>query len=91
MLIAVERGDVPIVKIILAAGADPNGSRRKIRSPLMAAAAAGRPELVQMLLGKKALVNLRLESGETALKLSKAGKSPGHAECARILRKVGAK
>jgi ankyrin repeat protein len=57
----------------------------------MQAAAMGKADIVRMLLAKKANPRARLESGETALKLASMGKSAGHRDAARVLKKAGAR
>ena len=70
-------GQIDIVKLLLAAGADVNAASRKeydlLRgmTPLMLAALEGSEDLVQLLLDKGADVSARAPDGATALALAK--------------------
>jgi Ankyrin repeats (3 copies)/Ankyrin repeat len=70
-------GQVDIVKLLLAAGADVNAASRKgddlLRgmTPLMLAALEGSEDLIQLLLDKGADVNAKAPDGATALALAK--------------------
>ena len=54
LLLAVKEGQVEMVGVLLAAGADPNQTSPQNWSPLHEAAVTGKPEIVRMLLGKGA-------------------------------------
>ena len=84
-------GQISLVKLLLAAGADVNatsavGLSRKICTPLMAAAESGWTEIVPILLEAGADVNASVE-GKTALGFAMENK---HADVVDLLRAVGA-
>lgn len=67
---AVEEGDTPLVKSLLAAGADVNAVSEGGKTVLMRAAARGYLDVVQVLLDAGAEVNAKKENGSTALILA---------------------
>lgn len=81
--------NAPMVKRLLELGADPNtpSVQSLLRTPLMAAAAAGNLEVVQLLLSAGARINQADFSGATALSYAVTG---GHTKVARFLLDSGA-
>lgn len=61
------KGDVPVVKLFVAAGMDPNAKDDEGNTALMNAIAEHRTEVVNVLLGAKADVNEKNGGGATAL------------------------
>jgi hypothetical protein len=67
---AVQAGDTSSVASLLEAGADPNATSYKGKTPLMRAASLGYVEVARVLLDAGADVNIRKENGATALTLA---------------------
>jgi len=67
MLRAVEDGETAEVKRLLSRGMDPNTTDPKGMSVLMIAARKGQPEIVSLLIAKRANVGQRSPAGDTAL------------------------
>lgn len=89
LMLAAERGQVDIMRALLAAGANPNATRDDGITTLMHAAASGDAAPVKVLLDAHADVNARASgSGITALRVAVA---TGSAACARSLLEAGAK
>jgi len=87
LLIAVSRGDVSMVQLLLRNRADPDGSAMSV-SPLALAAAEGRTDFVQVLLEAGANRNQRAyRHGKTPLHLAA---EYGHAEVVELLIAAGA-
>ncbi len=79
-------GPIDVMKLLLAAGAEPEGGGDGIR-PLIVAAEAGRLTAVQILLDAGAAVDSRSDSGETALHAAARG---GHVAVLTLLLDRGA-
>jgi ankyrin repeat protein len=87
---AAEKGEVDIVKALLAGGADPNGKGSD--HPLISAAASGQEEIVSILMDAKVNFNATDASGVTALAATLDGKpTTGRLEIARLLLAAGVK
>ncbi|KAF6264191.1 ankyrin repeat-containing domain protein [Scenedesmus sp. NREL 46B-D3] len=84
---AVSLGCVSMVRMLLAAGSDPNLGPQKQGGPLLQAAGVGASEVVQLLLGAGARVDATDAQGRTALHHACGG---GHVEAARLLISRGA-
>ncbi|WIA31226.1 hypothetical protein OEZ86_001224 [Tetradesmus obliquus] len=84
---AVSLGYVSMVRMLLAAGSDPNLGPEKQGGPLLQAAGVGASEIVQLLLGAGARVDATDAQGRTALHHACGG---GHVEVARLLISRGA-
>ncbi len=90
-------GQVGIIKLLLAAGADVNATSRKEydlfrgMTPLMLAALDGSEELVQVLLDKGADVNAKAPNGDTALALAKEIDPKNHQGLIRKLEAAATK
>jgi hypothetical protein len=82
------RGDLPEVKLLLAAGAAVNAKDEKGRTALILASMQGHREVVQALLAAGAEVNAKSTNGKTALMLAT---EKGHREVIELLLKAGAK
>lgn len=73
LMYAVDHGQLAVVTVLLAAGADPNAASDAGWTPLMYAARAGRPvALTEALLNAGADPTRRNASGESALELARA-------------------
>jgi ankyrin repeat protein len=79
---AAARGDVAIVKMLLAAGADPNVRQQGGYLPLHEAAHAGKTEIAHALVEAGARADLAEDKGRTSVDLAREG---GHAELAEWL------
>ena len=79
---------VEVVKVLLAAGANPNLTEDGGGTPLMMAATFGDTEIVKMLLAADANPNVVANIGKTALD---AAKETGRSEIVRILEEMRAK
>lgn len=84
---AIGYGQMDVVKLLIANGADVNGSKPSSWTPLHAAA-AGKPEIVRLLIEKGADVNANAEYGGTPLCRAL---SEGSREAAWVLIRHGAK
>jgi ankyrin repeat protein len=81
-------GDVGALRLLLARGADPNATGTGGMTPLMmAAATTAAPEMVNLLLAKRASATVRDKNGHTALDWALR---LGETEAARVLRAAGA-
>jgi ankyrin repeat protein len=74
-----------VCRVLLAAGADVNGTQRHEFTPLHAAAQLGDDELVELFLSAGADPSMRTETGEAAADTAEAA---GHIDIARRLREV---
>ncbi|XP_070174105.1 transient receptor potential cation channel subfamily A member 1-like [Littorina saxatilis] len=88
IILACALGYLPIVKLLLEGGADPNQNIRGKERPIHHAAREGYSEIIDYLLEKGARKNESDESGDTAL-LHAA--RHGHARCVQLLLAKGAK
>ncbi len=84
---AVFSGDRESARLLLEAGADPNGQGEGGFTPLHSAAMNGDADLVRLLLSSGADAGLPLPDGRTAEHVAREG---GHGECARLLASEGA-
>ena len=87
---AVKRGHDEIVDLLLKAGADPNLSDFKGRSPLMYSAMKGKPSVVKRLLQIESVrknINSQDKNGNTAFLLAE---EEGYTEITALLREAGA-
>ncbi|MDP2433411.1 MAG: ankyrin repeat domain-containing protein [Pseudomonadota bacterium] len=89
LILASKYGFVPIVKLLLDAGADPDIRPNDMEghTALIAASKQGYSEVVQVLLAQGANVNAPDKMGITAMGIAK---KQGHAEIIRILSQAGA-
>jgi ankyrin repeat protein len=91
---AVEKRDLPLMKLLLGRGADVNRKNLQGLTPLMAAAVEGSPDAVTFLIGAGADVNAQNNNGKTALSLAEEiyneFRRPGQTEVVRILKAAGA-
>jgi hypothetical protein len=87
LMAAVARGQVSLVKDLLARGAEVNDKDDEGQTALIKAAANGHAAVVKLLLTAGAEVNEKDNQGRTAAALAKAG---GHTEVVAILRATGA-
>ena len=92
LTLAAKRGDLPLVDLLLRAGADPDGGREgTCDTPLTAAASAGEPEVLERLLDARATVDgVARWAGRTALVAAAESEAPGSARCAETLLERGA-
>jgi ankyrin repeat protein len=67
-------GSVPIARLLLDAGTDPNSAQQQGFTPLHAAAMEGRLELAKLLLDRGADRNAKTDDGRTALALAREAK-----------------
>lgn len=81
-------GDVEMIELLLAKGADINLKSCGGVTALMIAASDGSPEVVKMLIAKGADVNAKTDHGETALSMAT---EVGREENVKILKRAGAK
>ncbi|HRC85604.1 MAG TPA: ankyrin repeat domain-containing protein [Thermoanaerobaculia bacterium] len=79
---AVAAGNLPVVRRLLAAGADPNGRQQVGFTPLMGAAAGGHREILELLLAHGADKAAVADNGKTARDLAL---DRGHGELAELL------
>ncbi len=84
---AVFSGDRESARLLLEAGADPNGEGEGGFTPLHSAAMNGNADFVRLLLSSGADAGLPLPDGRTAEHVAREG---GHRECARLLASEGA-
>lgn len=84
---AAARGDVQAVTLYVAAGLDRNTQDNRGRTPLMAAAEAGKAEVVKRLLEENARPDIQDKDGLTALLLAA---SKDQSECVRLLVEANA-
>ena len=87
LMFAAGRGHSEVVKMLLAAGANPNAAKDNGWTALMGAAFYGYPEVVKMLLAAGAKANTRGNEGATALMFASQEEKP---EVAKILLECGA-
>ena len=85
--LACQNGNTPMVKLLLAQGADPNTTLRGGETVLMTAARTGQAGPVQTLLARGAIVDAKERRGQTALMWAAAD---GHAAVVELLLKAGA-
>ncbi len=87
--IAIQKGDLNLVKIFLGVGADPNipvsNKWWYQMTPVHMATHYNHPEILKLLIDKGGKVNLKLSNGSTAIDLAKSD------EIKEILKKAGAK
>ncbi len=85
-MLAIATGDAGCVRLLLAAGADPNRARPDGETPLMSAVWTGSADIVQQLLARKADVNMHENQfHQTALMWA-----AGHPDITRLLLDAGA-
>lgn len=85
--VAVARGNRPMVRLLLAHGADPNRANYGA-PPLFDAADLGDVDLVRQLIAAGADVHYRFSNGESALTFAQ---KKGHREVIQILQQAGAR
>ena len=85
---AAERGNLPEVKRLLAAGAEVNAKDLEGQTALIWASKQGHLEVVRTLLATRADVNPKGKDGWTALM---GATKNGHRDVAELLRQAGAK
>jgi len=87
---ATRRGDVAIMKLLLAAGADVDSWNSRYETPLHMAAESGKPEAVELILAAKpnTISNLNAKTSGRDTALQKAIKS-GSAETLNVLLQTG--
>ncbi|MFC1854950.1 ankyrin repeat domain-containing protein [Thermodesulfobacteriota bacterium] len=84
-------GHTPIIKLLIANGADVNARPTNGETVLMRSARTAqsvRTDLVKLLIGHGADVNAKTKDGETALSIAK---EKGHDEIIKLLKDAGAK
>ncbi len=84
---AAQRGHADVVRVLLAAGADPNVRTEQGYTPLWTATARGCLEIVRALLDAGADPNARTDRGSTPLKAAQSG---NHVETIALLEEAGA-
>jgi ankyrin repeat protein len=82
---AAAAGQLEVIEVLLAAGADVNAVQHGGYTPLLEAAATGRAELVETLLERGADPAARLADGRTAVDLAATG---GHVQLAERLERA---
>ena len=88
LIAAAEKGNIPVVRVLLAEGAPLNAADERGNDALMLAAKSGNAELVKILLEKGASVCGRNVDGDTALKVATA---KGNVKIVGLLRDAGAR
>lgn len=83
-------GRLPIIELLIAAGADADCAGNNIRSPLAAAADEGEDKIVELLLRLGATVDSRGFEGDTPLTLAASGETMKAARCVSLLLSAGA-
>jgi hypothetical protein len=84
--LAADNGDVDVIRVLLAHGANVNARNSGGMTPLMDASLNGRTEVVKLLLANRADVSLKDYSSNTALDYARGGHWP---EVERILKGQG--
>ena len=87
LLDACKNGNIDLVKLLLAHGADVNAEDGNGDSPLLWASSRGDTEIVKLLLVHGADVNIKNNNGETSLYWAS---SRGHTEIVKLLKQHGA-
>ncbi len=87
LLVAAQKKNVALVKLLLEHGANPDLADRRAFAPIMAAAQSGNGEIVTALLDAKAKVDIHDVSGLTPLKAAIQG---NHPEIVKLLLDRGA-
>ncbi|KAK8044398.1 hypothetical protein PG993_004422, partial [Apiospora rasikravindrae] len=87
LTLSAEKGQLGVVKALLAPGADVNSARSFTGTPLQAAARNGHLEMVKVLLSAGADINSTESFGETPLQ---AAATNGHFETVKVLLSAGA-
>ena len=88
LMIAADKGDKPMVELLLHYGADLNAKNDDGEVALHYAALDGYTDIVQILLDHNADVNVKSEIGMTPLKFAE---SKGHTDVVTLLKQHGAK